>query len=230
MNKGRLHIPISCLLLLGGVLLYILLFIRTGNCQPVDELSLHQPSAKKTVANEADTNKIKQVPYTGTSEEVPFVSDARVSNVKETVVVLKEAGYSLEDIVSILKNDNKGAPEISIACLSAGYSGSNIFNALKESGFSGKAAQAAVPPALRTEGRLFSVYSDKTGKGNIDQTAMISPNPFKDGKVLETTGNVNNKASETINPVQVKVSVGVAFNGLGDWNKFQNERFQNSVK
>ncbi|MBU4304179.1 MAG: hypothetical protein KJ893_00910 [Candidatus Omnitrophica bacterium] len=185
---------------------------------------------KNPLAKETDNNKINQVPFTGSSEEVPFVSDARVSNVKETVAGLKEAGYSLEDVVSILKNDNKGAPEISIACLSAGYSGTNIFNALKEAGFSGKAAEAAVPPALRTEGQIFSVYFDKTGKGNIDRTAMISPNPFSDGKVLTTTGNVsagNSTGQEIINPVQVKVSVGVTFNGLGDWNKFQNERFQN---
>ena len=87
--------------------------------------------------SESDDMKVKNIPAGEYSfDEVPLVADARVDNMQDTIEGLKDVGYSLDEIVTVLKNDNKNAPQISMACLKAGYNGTKIYNSLQKAGFS----------------------------------------------------------------------------------------------
>jgi hypothetical protein len=201
-----------------------------GNCQAQrDEvMPAGQGTAAKAELNDSTSQKVTKVPYVNaTGETIPLVADTQIVGIKETVTGLKEAGYSLNEIAVVLKNDKKSAPEISVACLRAGYNGTKVFEALQRSGFSSQAAEAAVPPALRTQGQLFSVHKNNPDSAAAEM-AMIEPNPLRANTVKDTVVPVlqeNRKTASTINPIEVPVSVGVTFNGLSNWNSFQNERF-----
>ncbi len=214
------------------ILLLICLFLAfsnsPGNAQ-VDEINMHTIDTKPELKQENDKEILKNVPHTNmVSDYMPLISDTKISNLKETIKGLKEAGYTLDEIVAVLKNDSFKASQISIACLKAGYNGTNIFKALKKVGFSDRSAQAAVPAALRTKSQLFSTYTHDPDSVEAE-AALIEPNPF-------TVGNINTKpkaiiqqekkkTATKINPMEVPVSVGVKFNGLGNWGDFQNNRF-----
>lgn len=199
-----------------------------GNAQ-VQKMNLQEKESKPELKDKKNAKTLKNVPHANmASESIPLVSDGKISNLKETIKGLKEAGYTISEIVVVLKNDKYEAPQISIACLKAGYNGTKIFQALKKAGFSNRQAQAAVPAALRTESQPLSVYINNPDSVEAE-TSLIEPNPF-------TTGNVNSKPKATIqkekkksnnniNPMEVPVSVGVKFDGLGNWNEFQNNRF-----
>ena len=67
---------------------------------------------------------------------------------------------------------------------------------------------------------------------------VINPKPISSGIYNSKTKQEkqNNKLNKneqndqdtnaSVHPIEVKVSVGVSFNGLADWNKFQNQRFE----
>ncbi|MCK5492453.1 MAG: hypothetical protein KAJ14_05010, partial [Candidatus Omnitrophica bacterium] len=108
-----------------------------------------------------------------------------------------------------------------------------IFQALKKAGFSERAAQAAVPAALRTQSQPLSIYTNNPDSVEAEMT-LIEPNPFSSGdinsKPKAAIQQEKKKSSANVNPMEVPVSVGVKFNGLGNWNNFQNERFNNTLK
>ena len=199
-----------------------------GNAQ-VQEINM-QESKNKAESKDADNMQIlKNVPHTNmSSDSLPLVSDGRISNLKETINGLKEAGYTLLDTVEVLKNDKYKAPQISIACLKSGYNGRKIFKALKKAGFSDRQAQAAVPAALRTQSQPLNIYTNNPDSVEA-QTSLIEPNPFTKGDIAARPKAViqkeKKKSSSNVNPMEVPVSVGVKFNGLGNWNEFQNNRF-----
>lgn len=221
-----------------AALYFILLYgCSVGLCQAErKDMFSGQDGSQKAELADSSAQTITNVPYvSSTSDSVPLVADAQIVSTSGTVSGLKDAGYSLDEIVGVLKNDKKSAPEISIACLKSGYNGTSIFKALKKAGFSETAAQAAVPAALRTQGQLFQVYSNNPDSVPAE-TAMIAPNPFnaqatkQDGAASESEIKADPAkntphSSAANNAINVPVSVGVTFNGLGDWSTFQDQRF-----
>jgi len=210
----------------------VMLHTCPAQCQTGREEMYDNSIQDKPELTDNNSQKINKVPYTKTgSNQIPLVADAHVSNTLETVAGLKEAGYSLDGVVVVLKNDTKKAPDISIACLKAGYNGTEIHSALLKAGFSKGAADAAVPPALRTKSQPFFMYTNDSSSDDPEQ-AMIEPNPFTTGVLSSSKQNkeINSVAQDDegagINPYEVRVNVGVSFNGLGNWNNFQNERFE----
>ncbi len=199
-----------------------------GNAQ-VQKRNMQANKAKPELKEEDSMQILKNVPHANMeSDSLPLVSDGKISNLKETVKGLKEAGYTISEIVVVLKNDSFKAPQISIACLKAGYNGTKIFQALKKAGFSDRQAQAAVPAALRTKSQPLSVYMNDPDSVEAEMT-LIEPNPFTSGKISSKPKAAlqqgKKKTAAKINPLEVPVSVGVKFNGLGNWSDFQNNRF-----
>ncbi len=213
-------------------ILLVCVFLVAGNSlanAQVEKINMRNKESKPELQDGDNVQILKNVPHTNmVSDSVPLVSDAKISNLKETVKGLKEAGYTISEIVVVLKNDNCEAPQISIACLKAGYNGTKIFKALKNAGFSDRSAQAAVPAALRTESQPLSFYTNKPDSVAAEM-ALIEPNPFTNGNVnsrsKSTIQKEKKKGALSINPMEVPVSVGIKFNGLGNWNNFQNNRF-----
>ena len=199
-----------------------------GNAQ-VQKINMRADRSKPELKDEDSARTLKNVPHANmASDSLPLVSDGKISNLKETVNGLKEAGYTISEIVVVLKNDNFEAPQISIACLRTGCNGTKIFQALKKAGFSDRQAQAAVPAALRTKSQPLSVYTNNPDSVEAEMT-LIQPNPFTSGdinsKPKTTIQQEKKKSISNINPMEVPVSVGVKFNGLGNWSDFQNNRF-----
>lgn len=170
-----------------------------------------------------NTGSVAEVPFSKvTAGSMPLVSDAKVETIHQTVSGLKEAGYSLDEIVGVLKSDQKQAPQISIALLKQGYNGTKIYQSLLKAGFSERSAQAAVPPALRTREQPFVVY-DGTDPDSVNaETAMITPNPFSKGTLATKQTDMS---AVPVSQIAVPVSVGVTFNGLANWGEIQNNRF-----
>jgi len=220
------------------ICLFFGLGLKTANAQG-HNLKMQSGNEKAELNNDNNHGKVKNIPRPSiTSDNVPLVSDAKVQGINETIDGLKDAGYTLDEIVSVLKNDNYNAPKISIACLKAGYNGSKIFQALKKNGFSNRAAEAAVPVALRTSTQPLVVYNANPDSVKAE-TALIEPNPFssqavktkaQDNTVKAVIQKGNNEKKSDVNPLEVPVSVGVTFNGLGNWNAFQDERFNNTLR
>lgn len=221
-----------------SVLLIILFLATCGYSQIQDNLLDDNTRADTQLSTDSDEPiTVESNKYTNsTTDNIPLVSDAKVSGVQETVNGLKEAKYSLQEIVDVLANDDKNAAEISIACLRAGYNGREVYSALRNNdSFSENEVNAAVPPALRTEGQLFTLTASQNLDPVIVEMALIEPNPFTKGVIQSVDNdqptiqsNNNTTSSTEIDPIQVEVSVGVvSFDGLGDWKKFQNDRFNN---
>lgn len=138
----------------------------------------------------------KEIPYLAPVEKTQGIGKEFSENSKETVLGLKNAGYTTEEIIATLKNDGKNALEISIACLNADLNGKEIHAALIKSGFSQVVADFAIPASLRQEAVM----------------GQINP------AIISTGDNKNNM-------VEQKNAISNNFVGLGDWNNFQNNRF-----
>ena len=213
-------------------ILLIGVFLVVGNSPgsaQVQKINIKGNENKPEIKDADSAKALRNVPHASmTSDSLPLVSDGRISNLKETIKGLKEAGYTISEIVVVLKNDKYEAPQISIACLKAGYNGTKIFQALKKAGFSDRQAEAAVPAALRTQSQPLSVYTNDPDSVEAE-TSLIEPNHFTTGDLnltpKTTIQKEKTKSSSRINPMEVPVSVGVKFNGLGNWNEFQNNRF-----
>ncbi|MBU0633506.1 MAG: hypothetical protein KKB82_03320 [Candidatus Omnitrophica bacterium] len=139
---------------------------------------------------DADNIVSNGVSYQPITKELPLVSDTELDVIKESVVGLKEANYTLNEIVGLLKADNKSASDISLACLSskANFKGADIYAALINAGFTKKEADAAVPVALRGEGQIFPV--DTKEKNSIAaEEVLIAPNPLSIITNNKTGGN-----------------------------------------
>jgi len=220
------------------VVLFIVLNIYTqSKCELNNTRSNEQQRELPVLVDEGQLGPANVVPYTATSSSVNYDHENIVYDQKtETVLGLKEAGYSLNEIVSILKNDGQTAVEISIVCLNNGYNGASVFNALKDNGFSGAESEMAVPPALMAESLAVGGYAaspDFISAGGV----IIKTNPFlsgidtytqQDNINPGTTQQNNAQIDDSVNPINVEVSIGVSFNGLGDWNRFQNQRYESN--
>ncbi|MFH1093880.1 MAG: hypothetical protein V1739_06985 [Candidatus Omnitrophota bacterium] len=208
---------------------FFLVVVNSPGSAQVQKVNVQADESKPELKDDDSSQTLKNVPHANmASDSLPLVSDTKIANLKETINGLKEAGYAIAEIVVVLKNDNYAAPQISIACLKSGYNGTKIFEALKEAGFSERQAQAAVPAALRTQSQPLSGYSNNPDSVQAEMT-LIVPNPFTSGdinsKPKATIQQEKNKSNSNVNPMEVPVSVGVKFNGLGNWNEFQNNRF-----
>lgn len=201
-------------------ILFVFIINTLGICQ-MQKLNMSGNSQEKTELNE--DSSVKVVPYTaGSSESVLIVTDTSGIKLDQIVRGLKEAGYSLDEIAIILKNDNNNCSAISIACLKQGFTGDKIYKSLINAGFSKNSAQSAVPLSIRQEEQFFGIAT------NINETMSLG--------VLEnsqvTSAEVDNKGQNTkavvgipSDVLEVPVSVGVTFNGLSNWNVFQDDRF-----
>ncbi len=223
------------------VLFFILIFNTLGYCELADLEFIGQDRSHKPTLKD-DREIVKEgITYTPVpSEKIPDVSDAHISeSIKETIIGLKDAKYSLVEIVNFLKNNDRKAHEISIACLNLsqdskyGFSGKEIHAALIKAGFSEKEADAAIPIAMRSDGQLFSTYPKAEGD-DTDKDMLIRPNPFsvnsvktigqsedKEQTLKRTDAQVNNNADME----KQQLSPNNIFNGLGNWQSFQNERY-----
>ena len=219
-----------------AVLALLLVFIMSLNSQAADRQLQANAKKEKPEVTDDKIGTLTDIPYAKeVSNDMPLVSDKKIpeAELKTSVSGLKDAGYELDEIVVILKNDDKSASQISYACLSCGYNGKEIYNALSSSGFKSREVDSAVPPALRTENQFFKVDSS-----NPDSVAaelsLISPNPFSGLEIksnTEKTASLKNEETDKkqpeLNPVKVEVNVGITFDGLADWQKFQDQRFNN---
>ncbi|MCG2711067.1 MAG: hypothetical protein L6416_01880, partial [Candidatus Omnitrophica bacterium] len=210
------------------ICVFLVVSSSPGNAQ-VQKINMGVDESKPELKDDDSAQMLENVPHSNmASDSMPLVSDSKITNLNETVKGLKEAGYTLDEIVTVLKNDNYEAPQISIACLKSGYNGTKIFQALEKAGFSDRQAKAAVPAALRTESQPLSVYTTNPDSVKAEM-ALIEPNPFTSGEInskSETAiGQEKEKSTSNINPMEVPVSVGVKFDGLGNWSDFQNNRF-----
>ncbi len=113
------------------------------------------------------------------------------------------------------------------------FSGKEIHAALTEAGFSEKEADAAVPVALRSKGQLFSIYPKNehidTGKDILITPNPFSTNPAKTISQAEARDRVlkkaDNRLDNNVNTQNDNVVPQSNFNGLGNWQNFQNSRF-----
>ena len=87
----------------------------------------------------------------------------------------------------------------------------SISSSLINAGFSEQEAGAVIPSGLRVEGQVLNL------------TINSSDNL---GVVLESDTSIQNSDNKnSIDVLEVPVSVGVTFNGLSNWNTFQDNRF-----
>ncbi len=150
--------------------------------------SIGNGESDKGAYMEADQTVRKEVPFSPLTAEASFISQARISEgTKETVTGLKSVGFNTEDIVKTLKNGNKNAIEISIACLNVNISGEEIYNALINAGFSQPTADEAVPQALRNDKQLYNGNPGQKADVNVsglNNTALGLSDP---GQKTETS-------------------------------------------
>ncbi|MBU1086642.1 MAG: hypothetical protein KKD05_03900 [Candidatus Omnitrophica bacterium] len=204
----------------SSVFIFILLGLiinRLGICQ-VQKLDSAKDQQQK--AELTENNSVNVIPYTeGASASLVGSSTTQGSKLEQTVKGLKDAGYSLDEVTVILKNDKNDASTVSIACLKQGFNGQQIYKSLLKSGYSKKSADLAVPLSIRQEIQILGISTNYNeaidsfaGKNNAE-------------KIEAKTQNNQVSLSVAENLMQVPVSVGVTFNGLSNWNSFQDKRF-----
>lgn len=115
------------------------------------------------------------IPYAG-GEESKFKDEGRV-RIKDTVTGLKDAEYTLDEIVYFLENQDHSALSISIACLdvSLNFKGKDIYVALIKAGFSKAEADFAIPAKLRNDSEMFyqnSINMPESKNQNVIQSAQ----------------------------------------------------------
>ena len=194
----------KCLLYIS-IISFVIIFDSFGVCQ-MDKINTSKETQQKEELKESDT--VKVIPYTqGISSETSTKTETSQTKLGQIVTGLKEAGYSLGEIAGILKNDNNDAQTISIACLKQGYTAGQVYSALLKAGFSRDVADKIIPASLRNDSNILTVV------GIADNI---------DAKVLQNDA----EAATPAEVLEVPVSVGVTFNGLGSWGQFQDNRFK----
>ncbi|MCM8812510.1 MAG: hypothetical protein NC924_01070 [Candidatus Omnitrophica bacterium] len=167
-----------------------------------------------------ESSRVEKVPFVPTGAELPFVADAAFSRrVQDTVAGLKSAHYSIDEIVAVLKQDNRPAFEISLALLNNNYSGPAIHAALLKAGFSERAADAAVPVALRREGQLFPVKKSAAADA---APVRIRPNPLA----------ARENESAQVLPARERIALVLAdahFAAVADWSAMVGAQFKPPV-
>lgn len=214
-------------LLIFGLIISIIL---TGNINislgELAEKNTYQADAniKPQMRENQNSKDTTVVPYIALEEKGTNYPAGNSSPTLETVTGLKDAGYGLDEIVVMLKNNDNSALTISAACLNNGYEGEMVFRALTKAGFDKKEAQTAVPFNMRPVNALLSPYSPSLiSAGGV----VIDTNPFIAVSGGQEEGNSGTKhVYDNVAPVELEVSVGVSFDGLGEWRKFQNQRFE----
>ncbi len=188
----------------------------------MQKLNMSGNSQKK--AELAEDSSVNVVPYTvGSTGVAPKASKTRGTKLDQTVAGLKEAGYSLDEIAIILKNDNNDPSVISIACLKQGFRGDGIYKSLVKAGFSKNSAKSAVPLSIRQEEQFFGITTNINEIMNLEVLDNNQNNSLKVG-TLKT--NEKNAVVSTSEVLTVPVSVGVTFDGLSNWNAFQDDRYK----
>jgi hypothetical protein len=183
------------------IISFVIILDDFGICQ-IEKLSIKQ-GAKEQKEELSEDNNVNVVPYSNVSNEsAPKHTYQKQDKLADTVKGLKDAGYSLDQIATILKNDKNDAQVISIACLKQGYSADNIHTCLLKAGFSKKAADSVIPASMRNNTINLLTNNNEAVIGNDAGTASSA------------------------DVLKVPVSVGVTFNGLGSWGEFQDNRYQ----
>jgi len=174
--------------------------------------SIYSGQVNPALPEETDHNEyaeegnvtINEVPYPLVTQDMPLVSDAQVNSTRDAIIGLQEAGYGLDEIVVLLKADNKNASEISIACLNpqVNYNGSDIHAALLNAGFSQAEADAAVPVALRSEGQFFTTNSNDPGSVAAEEV-LIDPNPLSTDVTTQDVTTQTTTIQDETGPAEV---------------------------
>ncbi|MFH1061543.1 MAG: hypothetical protein V1747_01495 [Candidatus Omnitrophota bacterium] len=199
-------------------ILFCLILNTPGICQ-IQKLDISGDNQEKAELSEGSS--VNVVPYTnGSSESLPLASDTKGAKLEQTVKGLNEAGYSLDEITTVLKNDNNEASVICIACLKQGFNGDQVFKSLIKAGFSKSSSEASVPAALRSEGKIFSITTNSSEAIN---PGLLKNNSRNNESVMRKDIN---SAPAVSAGLEVPVSVGITFNGLGNWGAFQDNRFK----
>lgn len=207
----------------------------------VTDVNRQTPDAQRRLAGNGRPEAPQEVPFTpGTLAGQPSDQSRQASGVRQTISGLRDAGYTLDIIVGFLKNSGCQAHEVSMSCLHAGYRGADIVTALKKSGFSEQVAEDTVPRTLRGGMPADFPLSDEemVGISNAVLSSAAQGNdvmPLAIGQQSVLTqarfGRPAGATGEQIAPQPP--SEGGTFNGLGSWNRFQNERsndFENKNK
>ncbi len=203
-------------ILLSIFILFGLIINGLGICQ-IPKLSNGSDQQQKAELREG--NSVNVVPYTkGSTGSFQSSSTTKGSKLEQTVKGLKDAGYSLDEITLILKNDKNDASTVGIACLKQGFSGQQIYKSLLKSGYSKNNADLAVPLSIRQEIQVLGIstnYNEAIDLGSVENSSA------KIKAVENNNSNIN-----AANGLEVPVSVGITFNGLGNWGSFQDGRFE----
>ena len=212
-------------LLIFGLIISIILIgkidISLGELAEINAYQGEENIRPQLGENQNVANKV--VPYIALEEKGAYYPVENSSHVLETVAGLKDAGYSLDEIVLILKNNDTSALTISSACLNNGYKGEMVFGALTRAGFGEREVQTAVPFNMRQVNVLAEPYNPALiSAGGV----VIETNPFIAVSHTQDVVSGDKSAYDNVAPVELEVSVGVSFDGLGDWRKFQNQRFE----
>lgn len=219
MNFFRfLNLIIKNFIILFGFIIFMVIINSLGVCQ-MEKIDVSSENAHR--AELSENKSVNVVPYTkGSSESLTVSSETKGKKLEQTVKGLKDAGYSLDQITVVLKNDNNDASAVSIACLKQGFSGDKIFQSLIKAGFSKNNAESALPLSIRQEIQIFGIttnYNEALNIGSLNTNNKQSSAEVNNDKVIIAT---------TAEVLEVPVSVGVTFNGLSSWNEFQDNRFK----
>ena len=137
------------IILLLIFIIFGLIISRFGICKTME---LSNSSDLQNKAELKEGNLVNVVPYTkGALKSISTASVTKGSKLEQTVKGLKDAGYSLDEITVILKNDKNDASTVGIACLKQGYPGQQIYKSLLKSGYSKNNADQAVSLSIRQE-------------------------------------------------------------------------------
>jgi len=199
-------------------IIFVFIINGLGICQSEKFANSSDREDLKTELKEG--NSVNVVPYTkGSTVSISPALITKGSKLEQVVKGLKDAGYSLDEVTLILKNDKNDASTVGIACLKQGFSGQQIYKSLLKSGYTKNSADLAVPLSIRQEVQILGIST------NYNEAIDLSAVKNNTAKIEAIVKNDENSASNVSEALKVPVSVGITFNGLGNWNKFQNNRF-----
>ncbi|MCM8812509.1 MAG: hypothetical protein NC924_01065 [Candidatus Omnitrophica bacterium] len=166
------------------------------------------------------TPELQNVPFTAPeSDHQSVAGKSAAQDMRATMAGLQEAGFTLPQIVVFLKNSGKSAAEIGMACIQAGFVGGTVFDALCQADFPLAAVEAAVPQTLRMNQPPVSLLNTGNTAGAAELFSAAQ------------SGLQQIEKSSTEHPaVEMPATRGIQFNGLGNWRRFQEQRFPSQEK
>ena len=233
----------------GGIFVIICFIFVVGNknisAQMSDTKYGNSGNNGKPILRDKSDMTRQGIPYAGLEKQV-FHNDGAKEKIKATVTGLKEAEYTLDEIVNFLEKQNYSAVSISIACLDVtlSFKGKDIHSALINSGFAQEEADAAIPAALRSDNKfLYQTEEIILDKQDLRQPMIMGREEIKSiittlrrssvstpqvVKVLKELGVSAKDIVMALNDIEDDISKA-GFRGLGEWKSFQDGRYKNVV-